>query len=104
VPLGARVVERWGDRVGSIGFTAYSGYTSRAGRPASPIAAAPPESLEATATSESAWALLTSERLRALGRVSSRLLGKFVTETWSDYFDAVVVIRQEAAPTFDPWK
>jgi erythromycin esterase-like protein len=104
VPLGARVAERWGDRVGAVGFTAYAGYTSRAGRPASPISDAPPESLEATATSESAWALLDSEKLRAIGRVSSRLLGKFVSETWSDYFDAVVVIRQEVAPTFDPWK
>jgi len=104
VPLGARVVERWGDRVGTVGFTAYSGYTSRAGRPASPISDAPPGSLEATATSETAWALLDSEKLRAIGRVSSRLLGKFVSDTWSDYFDAVVVIRQEVAPTFDPWK
>jgi erythromycin esterase-like protein len=104
VPLGARVVERWGDRVGTVGFTAYAGYTSRAGQPASPFSAAPPESLEATATSQSAWALLDSEKLRAIGRVPSRLLGKFVSETWSDYFDAVVVFRQEVAPTFDPWK
>jgi erythromycin esterase-like protein len=104
VPLGARVVERLGDRVGSVGFTAYAGYTSRAGRPASPIADAPPDSLEATATSAAAWALLDSDRLRAIGRVSSRLLGKFVSDTWSDYFDAVVVVRQEVAPTFDPWK
>jgi erythromycin esterase-like protein len=104
VPLGARVAERWGDRVGTVGFTAYAGYTSRAGRPASPISDAPPESLEATATSESAWALLDSEKLRAIGRVSSRLFGTFVSDTWSDYFDTVVVIRQEVAPTFDPWK
>lgn len=104
VPLGARVVERWGDRVGTVGFTTYAGYTSRAGRPASPITDAPPESLEATATSQSAWALLDSEKLRTIGRVPSRLLGKFASETWSDYFDAVVVIRQEVAPTFDPWK
>jgi erythromycin esterase-like protein len=104
VPLGARVVERWGDRVGTVGFTAFAGYTSRAGRPASPISDAPPGSLEATATSASAWALLDSEKLRAIGRVPSRLLGKFVPETWSDYFDAVVVIRQEVAPTFEPWK
>jgi erythromycin esterase-like protein len=102
-PLGARAVERWGDRVAAIGFTAYSGFTSRAGRPASPIPEAPPDSLEATATSASAWSLLDSEKLRAMGRVPSRLLGKFVSETWSDYFDAVVVIRQETAPTFDPW-
>jgi erythromycin esterase-like protein len=102
--LGARVVERWGNRVGTVGFTAYAGHTSRAGRPASPISDAPPESLEATATSESAWALLNAEKLRAIRRVSSRLFGKFLSETWSDYFDAVVVIRQEVAPTFDPWK
>jgi erythromycin esterase-like protein len=103
-PLGARAVERWGDRVAAVGFTAYAGFTSRAGRPASPIPDAPPDSLEATATSESAWALLDSESLRAIGRVPSRLLGKLVSETWSDYFDAVVVIRREVAPTFDPWK
>jgi erythromycin esterase-like protein len=103
-PLGARAVERWGNRVAAVGFTAYGGFTSRAGRPASPIPDAPPESLEAAATRESPWALLDSEKLRALGRVPSRLLGKFVSETWSDYFDAVVVIRQEVAPTFDPWK
>jgi erythromycin esterase-like protein len=100
VPLGARAVERWGDRVGSVGFTAYAGHTSMAGRPASPITDAPPESLEATATSASPWALLDSATLRAAGRVPSRLLGKFVSDTWSDYFDAVVVIRQEVAPTF----
>lgn len=104
VPLGARVVERWGDRAGTVGFTAYAGYTSRAGRPASPISAAPPESLEGKATSESAWALLDSEKLRALDPIPSRLLGKFLSEKWSGYFDAVVVIRQEVAPTFDPWK
>jgi erythromycin esterase-like protein len=103
-PLGTRIAERWGDRVAAVGFTAYAGYTSRAGRPASPISEAPPDSLEATATSESAWALLDSAKLRAIGRVPSRLLGKFVSATWADYFDAVVVIRQEAAPTFDPWK
>ena len=103
VPLGARVVERWGDRVGVVGFTAYAGFTSRAGRPESPISEAPPDSLEAKATSEAAWALLDSVKLRAMGRVPSRLLGKLVSETWSDYFDAVVVIRQEIAPTFDPW-
>ena len=103
-PLGAHAVRHWGDRVGIVGFTAGSGFTSRAGRPASPISEAPPESLEAQATQKAAWALLDSGKLRDLGRVPSRMFGKFVSETWSDYFDAVVVIRQEAAPTFDPWK
>lgn len=104
VPLGVRAGERWGDGVGSVGFTAYTGQTSRAARPAAPIPEAPPGSLEALATSGSGWALLDAERLRAMGPVPSRLLGRFATETWSDYFDAVVVIRQEVAPTFDPWK
>ncbi len=103
-PLGARIAERWGDRVAAVGFTAYGGSTSRAGRPASAIPDAPPDSLEAAATRESRWTLLDSERLKTLGRVPSRLLGKFAAETWSDYFDAVVVIREEAAPAFDPWK
>jgi len=103
-PLGARLVEKLGDRVGAVGFTAFGGQTSRAGRPPSPITDAPPESLEAVTTGESAWALLDRARLRAKGPVSSRLLGRFATESWSDYFDAVVVIRHEVAPTFDPWK
>ena len=103
-PLGARAVERWGDRVGAVGFTAYSGFTSRAGRPASPISQAPPDSLEATTAREPPFAVLDSGKLRALGRVPSRLLGKFASETWADYFDAVVVIRREVPPTFDPWK
>jgi erythromycin esterase-like protein len=103
-PLGARIADRWGDRAAAIGFTAFGGFTSRAGRPASPLVDAPPGSLEAEATRESALALLDFSKLQAVGRVPSRLLGKFVSETWSDYFDAVVVIRQEAAPTFDPWK
>ena len=103
VPLGARLVERWGDRVGAVGFTAYGGYTSRAARPPAPITEAPAVSLEAT-TSGTAWALLDAGKLRAIGRVPSRLLGSFAAETWSDFFDVVVVIRQEVAPTFDPWK
>lgn len=103
-PLGARIVERWGDRVGAVGFTAYAGQTSRAGRAASPVPDAPSGSLEALATSAATWAVLDSDKLRSIGRVPSRLLGNFTSETWSDYFDAVVVIRNEAAPTFDPWK
>jgi erythromycin esterase-like protein len=100
MPLGARTVERWGDEVRAVGFTAYAGQTSRAGRPASPIPVAPPGSLEALATTESAWTLLDSDELRSMGPVRSRLLGQFVSETWSDFFDAVVVVRQEIAPTF----
>jgi erythromycin esterase-like protein len=104
IPMGARAVERWGDRVAAIGVTAFAGNSSRAGRPATPIDQAPADSLEASAARESASSLFAAPQLRALGRAPSRLLGKFMTEAWSDYFDAVVVIRQETAPTFDPWK
>lgn len=104
VPMGARIVERWGERVGSVGFTAFGGFTSRAARPAAAIAEAPADSLEAKATTDSTSAFLNAKALRALGPISSRLLGKFTTDTWSNYFDVVVVFRQEVAPTFDPWK
>lgn len=104
LPLGARAVERWGDRVASVGFTAYGGQTSRAARPAAPIGDAPPESLEAVMTAGSAWALLDSDKLRSSGAMPSRLFGRLMSDTWSHYFDAVVVIRNEVAPTFDPWK
>lgn len=103
-PLGARAVERWGDRVASVGFTMFGGFTSRAARPASPIPDAPADSLEAAASKGSVWALLDAAKLRAIGPISSRLLGRFVADTWSDYFDAVVIIRQETAPAFDPWR
>jgi hypothetical protein len=36
--------------------------------------------------------------------VPSRLLGGVRSATWADSFDAVVVIGEEIAPTFDPWK
>ncbi|WP_291984900.1 erythromycin esterase family protein [Luteitalea sp.] len=103
MPLGALAAERWGDRVASIGFTAATGSTAMAGRPARPLAAMPAGSLEATATRDTAWALLDAGALRGLGQVPSRLLGGVRSATWADAFDAVVVIGEEVAPTFDPW-
>ena len=103
MPLGALAAERWGDRVASIGFTASAGASSMAGRPARPLSAMPPGSLEATATRDTPWALLDAAALRGLGAVPSRLLGGARSATWADAFDAVVVIGEEVAPTFDPW-
>ncbi len=102
--LAERAVERWGTRVATVGFTAFEGYTSMAGRAPTPLPSAPPGSLEATATGTQPWAFLTSDQLRRLGSVPSRLLGRFTAANWADCFDAVVVIRREVAPTFDPWK
>ena len=106
---------KWGDLVvlavkgtAAESAVALAGVDNLAGKTVldatNPIADAPPDSLEATATSDSAWAVLNAEKLRAIGRIPSRLSGKFVTDIWSSYFDVVVVIRREVAPTFDPWK
>jgi hypothetical protein len=53
---------------------------------------------------ESSWALMDSGKLRAIGRIPSRLLGKFVSETWSDYFDALARGRPVALAHSHPAK
>jgi erythromycin esterase-like protein len=107
-PLGARLAERWGDRLAVIGFTALAGQWSRAGHPSQPLAPLPPDALEARALAAGAagdatgWAYLDRAALRSLGSVPSRLFGKVATTDWSAAFDGVLVIRDEAAPTFEP--
>ena len=86
--------------VASIGFTALAGETAMAGRPARPLEALPPGSLEAQSSfGATGWAYLDAARLARLGEVPARLLGKTTAARWSDYFDGVVVIRNEVAPT-----
>ncbi len=107
-PMGERLAERWGDRMAVIGFTALRGQSSLAGSPSRPLAALPPDALEARALAAgatgdtAAWTYLDRARLRALGAVPSRLFGKVATTDWSAAFDGVLVIRDEAAPTFEP--
>ncbi len=107
-PLGARLAERWGDRLAVIGLTALQGEWSRAGRPMQPLAPLPSHSLEAKALATGAvgdsvgWAYLDAPALRAMGAVPSRLLGRLTTIDWSAAFDGVLVIRVESAPTFAP--
>jgi erythromycin esterase-like protein len=107
-PLGARLAERWGDRLAAIGFTALQGQWSRAGRPSQPLAPLPPHALEARALAGDAradaagWAYLDRATLHSLGSVPSRLFGKVTTTDWSTAFDGVLVIRDEVAPTFEP--
>jgi erythromycin esterase-like protein len=104
-PLGARLAARWGQGLASIGFTAFSGWSSMAGRPPRPLPEAPIGSLEARATEGSVpWVFLNGSALRAIGRAPSRLLGRFTEADWSACFDGVVVIRDEVAPVFDQWK
>jgi erythromycin esterase-like protein len=104
-PLGARLAARFGPGLASVGFTAFTGWSSMAGRPRTPLPEAPPGSLEARATEGGVpWVFLDASALRRIGRVPSRLLGSFTEADWSTYFDGVVVIREEVAPSFDPWK
>ena len=107
-PMGERLAARWGDRLAVIGFTALQGQWSRAGSPSQPLAPLPPETLEARALAAgaagdtAAWAFLDRAKLRALGAAPSRLFGRVTTLDWSAAFDGVLVIRDEAAPTFEP--
>jgi len=104
-PLGARLAAQWGQRLAVVGFTAFAGRSAMAGRPSQPLPEAPPGSLEARATEgDVPWTFLNASSLRGIGLASSRLLGRFTEADWSEYFDGVVVIREEVAPTFDPWK
>ena len=105
MPMGARLSERWGDRLAVIGFTALEGQWSRAGQPSKPLTPLPSDALEARAlggAGDSAWAYLDAAKLHSLGPVPSRLFGKVTTADWSAAFDGVLVIRDEGAPTFEP--
>lgn len=102
-PLGAWLAERWGDRLGVIGFSALAGRSSRAGMPSEALLEAPPGSLEARALgTRAAWAYLDRTALRRIGSAPSRLLGRFTSADWSTHFDGVVVFREEVAPVFEP--
>jgi erythromycin esterase-like protein len=104
-PIGTRVAGRWGDRLAAIGFTALRGEWSRAREPIKQLAPLPPEALEARALAAAGdgagWAYLDRAALRSLGTAPSRLFGPVTTADWSAAFDGVVVIRDEAAPTFE---
>lgn len=100
-PLGNWLADQWQDQMIAIGFTAFSGQSSMAGMPIQIIADAPAGSLEALVTKPTAqWQWLTNTDLHELGAVTSRLFGRFMTANWGSKFDAVVVFREEKAPTF----
>ncbi|HYH81738.1 MAG TPA: erythromycin esterase family protein [Longimicrobium sp.] len=104
-PLGAWLAEHRGDRLAVIGFSAFGGQSSMAGMPSKPLPEAPPGSLEAQATGGgTAMAFLDASALRRIGNAPSRLFGSFASVDWSAYFDGVVVVREEVAPVFEPWR
>lgn len=90
-------------RMVSVGFTALGGRSSMAGRPARLLPPLPDGSLEARALgSNGEVAVLGPAELARLGPLPSRLAGAITTQAWEQSFDVVVVIRDEAAPTFPP--
>ena len=100
-PLGTWLSEQWGDRLAVVGFSAFAGQSSMAGRPIQPLPAAPPGSLEAlTTNADTDWIYLNASALREIGVVPSRLFGTFTSADWSVLFDGVLVIREETAPVF----
>ena len=101
-PLGAWFTEAGDQGVAAIGFSAFGGWSSMAGRAAKALPQALPGSLEGEAVKDGApWRYLDASALRGMGRVPSRLLGSVVEGEWWRHFDGVVVIRDEVAPTFD---
>jgi erythromycin esterase-like protein len=104
-PLGAFLAESHKARVAAVGFTALRGESSMAARPAKPLPDLPASSLETrTLSGDVAWMFLDNKQLQQLGKLPSRLFGRVTEANWSEHFDGVVVIRDEVAPTFDPWK
>ena len=101
-PLGARLVERFGDRVAAIGSSAYAGLSARAGGALTTLPEMPPGSLEARVTGAGAeWAYVSARALREIGVAPSRLLGRLASADWSAYFDHVIVVREEVPPRFE---
>jgi erythromycin esterase-like protein len=100
--LGARLREHWGQRVASVGFSAFAGSHGRGGTNAV-IDPAPPDSLEALAMSgdDRAIAVLDVAALRAAGARPSRVLhpAEWHSTDWSAMLDAIVVLREERPMT-----
>ena len=101
VPLGHWLAQSHGKQFLAVGFTAAAGTSSMAGAGPRTLEVAPPESLEARALGESLdSAYVGGALLRSMDGRPSRLYGTFSAHPWSRHFDAVVVYRNESAPTF----
>lgn len=101
VPMGKRLADSFGSQYGAVGFGAYGGASSMAGRAAKTIEPAAGESLEARATrADQPLAYLDTTSLKQLGVIESRLFGTAMRADWSRHFDAVVVVREETPAQF----
>jgi erythromycin esterase-like protein len=101
-PLGERLHDQWGSQLGTVGVTAFSGQSSMAGRPPTPLVAASRQSLEGRAMrSGASVAYIDAASLGNYGEVESRLFGKFSVADWSTRFDGVIVVREEVPAAFE---
>jgi erythromycin esterase-like protein len=102
-PLGALVHEASPGRAFTIGFSALGGSVGRPGGrgPATILGPVEPGSFEAKVMGGFARDLryVAHDELKTLGRVPGRALGyaKPLTLDWSEIFDGVIVLREEAA-------
>lgn len=102
-PLGQWLDSKLGNQVASVGFTTYSGESLMAGTVANTFDPAPQGSLEFWATKEfdQPFHHLNPNQLAQMGTRPARLFGSFHATDWYTFFDHVIVIRKETAPTFD---
>lgn len=96
-PLGQRIHERYGERVASIGFSAYSGASQPRGRAERVLSVAPAESLEGQVLApEQELRYLNAEALRKLETIAARPIGhEFYRTKWHEVLDGLVVFRRE---------
>jgi erythromycin esterase-like protein len=99
VPLGALVHDAFGDRAFVVGFSALTGSVGRPWRPATPLDAASPSSLEGRAMAEFRGDIryLDRQQLSAFGEVVGRALNYRRPEpaNWAALLDGLVVLREE---------
>jgi erythromycin esterase-like protein len=100
VPFGSYIHKEFGDRAFALGFSAYSGSYAMTGQATRQLSAAPENSLDGRASTESPSYLSLSE-LRRLGAIPARALGaEFKTALWDHVVDGMVVFREERPPEF----
>ena len=103
VPFGSYIKRDFGDRVFSLGFSAYSGEYEFIHPPVKELSAAPISALEGQVFAErdSDTIYLSRKQLRKCGTVAARLLGTdFNTARWDQVVDGLIVFRKERAPSW----
>ena len=101
-PLGTYLNQEYQNQLAVIGFTAYTGMSSRAGNKPQVIETAPDDSLEALiVNTKDDMMYLNNTTLKEKKLMKSRLHGSFTQENWHQLYDGVILFRNERAPTFN---